>query len=219
MHGGSRRALSAVQLSSSSPRRCSLCSRVSAFFYFWRSGKARKAHAERCQGERELRKQFEAVVSSTRDGVLVLTEAGEVAMISDVAARMLGVRRDDAIGKLGPASCRARGGPQHASDLGPRGARADGTTQPRTVGVPGRRGADDVRWLHVRSRARVATALRAARSRLSRSADPTGLREAAEAISTAPTPSSARRWRTRQRAWRSWTSSGASWRSTGRSPR
>ena len=35
-----------------------------AFFYFWRSGKARKAQAEAARRERELRRQFEAVVSS-----------------------------------------------------------------------------------------------------------------------------------------------------------
>ena len=62
-----------------------------AAFYFWRSGKARKAYAETAERERELRRHFEAVVSSTRDGVIVITDSHEVAMISDVAARMIGL--------------------------------------------------------------------------------------------------------------------------------
>ena len=153
----------------------------SAFFYFWRSGKARKAHAEAAQRERELRRQFEAVVSSTRDGVLVLTESGEVAMISDVAARMLGLRRDDAIGRLVP-KLPVRVVDPNMHQILVLEALAPTGDQPRTVGVPGRRGADDVRWLHVRSRL-VSDGPEGGPITVVTLADPTGLREAAEAIS------------------------------------
>src|SRR6187402_2087021 len=70
-----------------------------AFFYFGRSAKARKAYQETADRERDLRRQFDAVVSSARDGVIVTMETLEVAMISDVAARMLGVRREDVLGR------------------------------------------------------------------------------------------------------------------------
>ena len=152
-----------------------------AFFYFWRSGRARKAHAEATRRERELRRQFEAVVSSTRDGVLVVTESLEVAMISDVAARMLGLKRDDAIGKsLAKLSVRVVDPNMHQILV--MEALAATGDQPRTVGVPGRRGSDDVRWLHIRSRV-VSDGPEGGPITVVTLSDPTGLREAAEAIS------------------------------------
>ena len=152
-----------------------------AFFYFWRSGKARKAQAEAARRERELRRQFEAVVSSTRDGVLVVTESLEVAMISDVAARMLGLKRDDAIGKsLSKLAVRVVDPNMHQILV--MEALAATGDQPRTVGVPGRRGSDDVRWLHIRSRV-VSDGPEGGPITVVTLSDPTGLREAAEAIS------------------------------------
>ena len=152
-----------------------------AFFYFWRSGKARKAQAEAARRERELRRQFEAVVSSTRDGVLVVTESLEVAMISDVAARMFGLKRDDAIGKsLSKLAVRVVDPNMHQILV--MEAFAATGDQPRTVGVPGRRGSDDVRWLHIRSRV-VSDGPEGGPITVVTLSDPTGLREAAEAIS------------------------------------
>src|SRR6187549_2127812 len=121
-----------------------------AFFYFWRSSRARKAYAETAARERELRRQFEAVVASTRDGVMVVTSTQEVAMVSDVAARMLGLTRDDVIGK--PVSRL----PMKVFDVNMHpvpvaDAFAPTTEAPRAIGVPGRRGEEDIRWLHVRS--------------------------------------------------------------------
>src|SRR5690606_16356568 len=122
-----------------------------AFFYFWRSARARKAHEEVSRRERELRRQFEAVVESTRDGILVLTDTQDIAMISDVAARMLGVRRDEVIGKsLTRLSLRTVD--PNLQQVPVLEAFAPTAETPRTVGVPGRRAEDDVRWLTVRSR-------------------------------------------------------------------
>ena len=152
-----------------------------AFFYFWRSARARTAHAEVARRERELRRQFEAVVESTRDGVLVVTESQEIAMISDVAARMVGVRRDEVIGKSLSRLPLRMVDPnlQNLPVLEALGPTADA---PRTIGVPGRRGADDVRWLHVRTRV-VNDGPDGGTITVITLTDPSGLREAAEAIS------------------------------------
>jgi len=152
-----------------------------AFFYFWRSARARKAHEEVSRRERELRRQFEAVVESTRDGILVLTDTQDIAMISDVAARMLGVRRDEVIGKsLTRLSLRTVD--PNLQQVPVLEAFAPTAETPRTVGVPGRRGEDDVRWLHVRSRV-VNDGPDGGTITVVTLTDPSGLREAAEAIS------------------------------------
>ena len=152
-----------------------------AFFYFWRSSRARKAWAETSERERELRRQFEAVVSSTRDGIIVITASHEVAMISDVAARMVGVTRDEAIGKL-IYRLPVRIVDANVQPIGLSDAFEITAEAPRTIGVPGRRGVDDIRWIHVRS-AVVTDGPDGAPITVITLADPTGLREAAEAIS------------------------------------
>jgi len=152
-----------------------------AFFYFWRSSRARAAYRETAARERELRRQFEAVVSSTRDGVVVLTDSNEVALISDVAARMLGLKRDDVIGKP-VARLAVRVVDPNMRQILVQEAFEPTGDQPRTIGVPGRRGVEDVRWLHVRSRV-VTDGPDGGPITVTTLADPTGLREAAEAIS------------------------------------
>ncbi|MFN3867108.1 MAG: hypothetical protein ACK4MD_10410, partial [Demequina sp.] len=68
------------------------------FYFFWRSNHARTARDIALARERHLRGQFEAVLSSARDGVLIVTQADEIALISDVAAEILNVTRADAVG-------------------------------------------------------------------------------------------------------------------------
>ena len=110
-----------------------------AFFYFWRSSRARKAYAETAERERELRRQFEAVVASTRDGVMVITADHEVAMVSDVAARMLGLRREDVLGKsVSRLPLKVFDVNMHPVMVGD--AFGPTTEAPRAIGVPGRRG-------------------------------------------------------------------------------
>ena len=154
-----------------------------AGLFFWRSRRARKSHDIALARELQLRRQFEAVLSSARDGIVIVSHKDEVALVSDAAASTLGVARDEAVGVLvDRLNIRAVDEQMHSILL--RDAFGVGTTDeaPRIVGVPGRRGADDVRWVQVRARlvpegpdgkpVTVVTLL-----------DTSGLREAAEALS------------------------------------
>src|SRR5690554_6443209 len=68
-------------------------------YLFSRSRRARGARDIAMARERRLRSQFEAVLSSSRDGVLIVTQSDEIALISDVAAHLLGVDRTEAVGR------------------------------------------------------------------------------------------------------------------------
>ncbi|WP_083966585.1 putative bifunctional diguanylate cyclase/phosphodiesterase [Demequina globuliformis] len=154
-----------------------------ALYFFGRSRRARLAQEQISARERRLRRQFEAVMSSTRDGVLIVTRTDEIALLSDVAANVLGVDRAAAVGK--PLS---RLGLRVVDDrLRPillREAFGIDTddVKSRIVGVPGRRGADDVRWVQVRARV-VQDGLDDGPVTIVTIMDTSGLREAAEAIS------------------------------------
>jgi len=153
-----------------------------AFYFFWRSGRERTARDAALENERSLRHQFEAVMTSARDGVIVTTETGNVALVSEVAAGILGLKPADVAGSpLSRLPVRAVDG--HMRPLLPAAALApteDG--RPRVIGVPGRRGDDDIRWLHVRSR-RVEDGPDGQPLTVTTIMDTSGLREAAEAIS------------------------------------
>lgn len=152
-----------------------------AFYYFWRSSRERQAHAEASLHERELRAQFDAVMSSARDGVIITRANGEVAMISDMAAHILGVQATDAVGKqvmrLALRMVDAQMRPLLVNEaLAPTEA-----GKSRVVGVPGRRGADDVRWIQVRT-ATVRSDHDGADIIVTTVMDTSGMREAAEAL-------------------------------------
>ena len=154
-----------------------------AGLFFWRSYRARRSRDIALAREQQLQRQFEAVLSSARDGVLIISETDEVALISEVAAATLGVARDAAVG-VPIARLNVRPVDEQMHPLLLRDALGVGSTDeaPRIVGVPGRRGADDVRWVQIRARVvqdgpagkpvTVVTML-----------DTSGLREAAEALS------------------------------------
>lgn len=153
-----------------------------AGLFFWRSHRARKKHDLALAREQQLLRQFDAVLSSTRDGVLIVSSTDEVALISDVAASTLGLARDAAVG-VPISRLNIRAVDEHMHPLLLRDALGVGRTDevPRIVGLPGRRGADDVRWVQVRAQVlpdgpdgtpvTVITLL-----------DTSGLREAAEAL-------------------------------------
>lgn len=152
-----------------------------AFYSFWRSSRERKAHDEASAHERELRQQFDAVMSSARDGVIISRPGGDVAMISDMAAHILGLNAADAVGKpvmrLPVRMVDAQMRPLLVNE-------AFAPTEPgkqRVVGVPGRRGADDVRWIQVRT-AIVQSQHDGAAITVTTVMDTSGLREAAEAL-------------------------------------
>jgi len=152
-----------------------------AFYYFWRSSKERKAHDDALTHERELRQQFDAVMSSARDGIIIARANGEVAMISDMAAHILGLNAPDAVGKsmmrLPIRMVDAQMRPLLVNEaFAPTQAERS-----RVVGVPGRRGAEDVRWIQVRT-ATVLSDHDGTSIAVTTLMDTSGLREAAEAL-------------------------------------
>ncbi|WP_083979942.1 putative bifunctional diguanylate cyclase/phosphodiesterase [Demequina salsinemoris] len=144
---------------------------------------AREARDAAVAREHALRRQFDAVMSSARDGVLITTRGGDVLLLSDTAAQILGVTRQEMLGRsiarLPLRIVDERMRPVLAHEV--FAPRADDKT-PRIVGVPGRRGTDDIRWVQVKARLltdeedgepiTVTTIM-----------DTSGLREAAEALS------------------------------------
>ncbi|GMA37110.1 hypothetical protein GCM10025876_33140 [Demequina litorisediminis] len=154
-----------------------------ALYFFWRSHRARLARDQVVARERRLQRQFEAVMSSTRDGILIVTQSDEIALLSDVAASVLGVSRADAVGR--PLSRLAlKAVDDRVVPILLRQAFGIGTNDvaPRIVGVPGRRGAEDIRWVQVRARL-VPEGLDDGPVTVVTIMDTSGLREAAEAIS------------------------------------
>lgn len=150
--------------------------------FFWRSHRARKSRDIALAREQQLRRQFDAVLSSSRDGVLIISESDEVALISEVAATLLGVSRDLAVGvPISRLNIRPVDEQMHPVLL--REALGVGTTDeaPRIIGVPGRRGADDVRWVQIRARV-VADGPGGRPVTVVTMLDTSGLREAAEAL-------------------------------------
>ncbi|WP_082091991.1 putative bifunctional diguanylate cyclase/phosphodiesterase [Demequina pelophila] len=152
-----------------------------AGYSFWRSSRERCAREAVVAQEARLRSQFEAVMAHTRDGVLISTLSGDVALVSDVAAAILGIDPAEVVGRP-VARLPLRVVDAKSQPLGPAEAfTASSDGRPRIVGVPGRRGPDDVRWLQVEARTvqdgpegpLVVTSL----------IDAAGLREAAEALS------------------------------------
>lgn len=125
-----------------------------SFVGFSRAARARAARDEAGARAEALRRQFEAVLSSSRDGVVVTSPAGEVLMMSPSAAGSLGVSPTDALGRqVSRLPVRAIDETMHAVNLQEVfSARYNREDEPRVVGVPGRRGADDVRWLQVTTR-------------------------------------------------------------------
>jgi diguanylate cyclase (GGDEF)-like protein/PAS domain S-box-containing protein len=124
---------------------------VMSFVAFHRAGKARVARDAATAQVAGLRKQLEAVLASARDGVVVTSAAGDIIMMSEVAGECLGVSAAEAIGRpvarLGLRAIDAGMHPLNLQEV--LSARYNRGDDPRVVGVPGRRGGDDVRWLQV----------------------------------------------------------------------
>ncbi len=154
-----------------------------AFYFFSRSHRARTTRDIALDRERHLRNQFEAVLSSARDGVLIVAQNGEIALVSDVAAKILEVSRADAVG-LPVARLNLRVFDERMRPILLREAFGIGRDddKPRIVGVPGRRGVDDVRWIQVRARM-MSDGLNEGPVTIVTMMDTSGLREVAEAIS------------------------------------
>lgn len=156
---------------------------VIVFVSFIRSARARRTRDEALRKERSMRKQFEAILSSTRDGVVITARTSEIVVITDMAAHMLGVDKamvlGGSLGKMPFNAVDEHGRPLLAHEVFTPG-RDDG--KPRVIGVPGRRGTEDVRWLHVRTQM-VMDAIDGDSATLTTLMDTAGLQEAAEALS------------------------------------
>lgn len=156
---------------------------VGATFYsFVRTARARQTRDDALAREKGLRKQFEAILSSARDGVIVVSHSGEIALITEVAAEMIGVDRSAVLGTA-LSKLQLQAVDEHMRPLLAYEVFAPGRDdiRPRIIGVPGRRGSQDVRWVHVRSVA-VSDAVNGGAT-VTTLMDTTGLQEAAEALS------------------------------------
>ncbi len=155
---------------------------VIAFFSFVRSGRARRTRDDALQRERSLRKQFDAILSSARDGVIIVAQNGEIAVLTDAAAQMIGV---DCASAVGTALGRLpfKGVDEHMRPVLAHEAFAPGRddARPRVIGVPGRRGQEDLRWVQVTSHT-VSDAVDGEPATITTIMDTTGLQEAAEAL-------------------------------------
>jgi len=160
---------------------------VVTFVSFVRLSRARRTRDDALARERRLRHQVDTILASARDGVVVIDDHGTVVLITDVAAHMLGVDKDAVVGRpLARMALRAID--EQVRPLLPHEVFTPGQDddRPRVVGVPGRRGRDDVRWVHVRSVA-VDDAIDGSRATITTLMDTTGLEEAAEALQRSDT--------------------------------
>lgn len=153
-----------------------------AFVSFVRSARSRRARDDALRRERSLRRQFDAILSSSRDGVIVTSVTGEVAMLSTAAAQMLGLDHESIVGKaLGKMPLRAideHHRPVMAHEVFSPG-RDD--VRARIIGVAGRRGEDDIRWLQVKCRM-VTDAIDGEPATICTVMDTSGTAEASEAL-------------------------------------
>jgi len=152
------------------------------FVSFVRSGRVRRSRDAALRKEQSMRKQFEAILSSARDGVLITSRTSEIVVLTDMAAYMMGVDKSAVLGTpLGMLPFRAvdeYGRPLLVHEVFTPGSDDD---KPRVIGVPGRRGNEDVRWLQVKSRT-VPDAVDGDSATVTTLMDTTGLQEAAEAL-------------------------------------
>ena len=155
---------------------------VLAFVFFARSSRIRKARDEAVNRERQLRRQFDAILGTAVEGVVIASADGEIVLMTEVAAEVLGVNRADAVGRP-LARLPLRAVDEHLRPALPLEALGDETAngRPRIIGVPGRRGTEDVRWVQVTSRT-VDDVLEGEPATIISVTDTTGLREAAEAL-------------------------------------
>ncbi len=153
------------------------------FISFMRSGRARNARDEALRNERATRKQFEAILSSTRDGVVITSRTGDIVVLTASAAHMMGVDKSGALGMplsmLPFKAVDEHGAPVLIHEIF---APSRDDNAARVIGVQGRRGTEDVRWLHVTSRV-VPGGFDGDSAVVTTLMDTTGLQEAAEELS------------------------------------
>ncbi len=160
---------------------------AAVFVSFVRSGRARRGRDDALRKERSTRKQFEAILSSARDGVLIASRTGEIVVLTETAAHMMGVDKGAVLGT--PLSMLPFNAvDEHGVPLPVHAVFTPGRddNKARVIGVPGRRGSEDVRWLHVSTRT-VPDSFDGDTAMVTTLMDTTGLQEAAEALSRSDT--------------------------------
>lgn len=160
---------------------------VGVFISFIRSGRARSGRDEALRKERSTRKQFEAILSSARDGVMITSRTGEIVVLTEMAAHMMGVDKGLVLGAplsmLPFKAVDAHGVPLLVHEVFSPGRDDE---RARIIGVQGRRGSEDVRWLQVMCRT-VPDGFEGDTAVVTTLMDTTGLQEAAEALSRSDT--------------------------------
>ena len=71
---------------------------AAVFASFIRSGRVRRSRDAALRKEQSMRKQFEAILSSARDGVLITSRTSEIVVLTDMAAHMMGVDKSAVLG-------------------------------------------------------------------------------------------------------------------------
>ncbi len=115
------------------------------------AARARSARVEAVARERALKEQIAGLLGLLHEGVIVTSPAGEILMMSESAAEILGINHGDSLGRpVSRLPIRAINPLMHPVNLQEVfSARYGESSQVRIIGVPGRRGVDDVRWLQV----------------------------------------------------------------------
>ncbi|MCJ7827181.1 MAG: diguanylate cyclase, partial [Demequinaceae bacterium] len=118
------------------------------------AGRARKAKAEAVAREEALREQMMGLLGLLREGAIVTAPTGEILLMSDSAATILGVEKEEVLGRpISRLPLRVINPLMHPVNLQEVfSARYGESDEARIIGVPGRRGADDVRWIQVTPR-------------------------------------------------------------------
>ncbi len=127
---------------------------VIGFLALASSRKARKAEGVATAREQASLNQLHGLMESLKEGVVLTSATGEVIMISPSAAAILGLESHDVKGRpvarLPVRAVDALMRPVNLQEV--FSARYGQPGESRIIGVPGRRGAEDIRWIQVRTR-------------------------------------------------------------------
>ena len=155
---------------------------AAAVAYVVRDVSARRNLARLIKVEKGLRSEFETLLTASRDGVVILNSEGVILLLTDVASHILGLAKGaigTSIHQMGLRAVDEKMRPVTAADVLAPG-KSD--RRPRIIGVPGRRGPEDIRWVHVRAVA-VPEVVDGTPATLITLIDASGIQEAAEALS------------------------------------
>jgi diguanylate cyclase (GGDEF)-like protein/PAS domain S-box-containing protein len=113
--------------------------------------KARKARDESLARNDESQRQLRGLMETLQEGVMMTSATGEIIMMSNSAGRILGLDLPDVAGRpIARLPIRAIDVLMHPVNLQEVfSAKYGEPGESRVVGVPGRRGADDIRWIQV----------------------------------------------------------------------